>query len=60
VGLGFGRLDIRSILSALVRVGFGYQAGLEYELETADPVPGVAQSFGYMRGVLAALAPTPS
>ena len=60
VGLGFGRLDIRAIIAALVKVGFSHQAGLEFELETADPVPGVAQSFGYMRGVLAALAPTPS
>jgi inosose dehydratase len=59
-GLGFGRLDIRSIMAALIRVGFPYQVGLEYELDTPDPVPGIAQSFGYMRGMLAALgAATP-
>jgi sugar phosphate isomerase/epimerase len=59
-GLGFGRLDIRSIMAALLQVHFQYQVGLEYELESPDPVPGIAQSFGYMRGMLAALAPAPS
>jgi len=55
VGLGFGRLDIRSIMAALVQVGFRAQAGLEDEMESADPIPGIAQSFGYMRGIMAAL-----
>ncbi len=57
VGMGFGRLDERGIMAALLKVGFRGQAGLEYELETPDPVPGIAQSLGYMRGMLAALAP---
>jgi sugar phosphate isomerase/epimerase len=60
VGMGFGRLDIRSIMAALLQVRYPYQAGLEDELASADPVPGIAQSYGYMRGMLAALAPTPS
>jgi sugar phosphate isomerase/epimerase len=55
VGLGFGRLDIRAIMAALVEAGFRGQAGLEYEVEVQDPVPGIAQSFGYMRGIMAAL-----
>jgi sugar phosphate isomerase/epimerase len=59
-GLGFGRLDIRGIIAALVRVGFTGQAGLEDERDVADPIPGVAQSVGYMRGVLAATALNPS
>ena len=52
VGLGFGKLDIKSIMRALAQVRFSYQAGLEDEMETADPIPGIAQSFGYMRGVV--------
>jgi sugar phosphate isomerase/epimerase len=55
VGLGFGRLDVRSMMAALIKVGFRYQVGLEDEVKTDDPIPGVAQSLGYMRGVLAAL-----
>jgi inosose dehydratase len=57
VGLGFGRLDIRSIMKALLEIRFRGQVGLEDEVESADAVPGIAQSFGYMRGMLAALAP---
>jgi sugar phosphate isomerase/epimerase len=57
VGMGFGHLDIRAIMAALLKVRFKGQAGLEYELEATDPVPGIAQSYGYMRGMLAALAP---
>lgn len=60
VGLGLGRLDIRGIIAALVQVGFRDQAGLEDELDNADPVPEVAQSYGYMRGVLAATPQIPS
>ena len=57
VGLGFGRLDLRSVLSALIQVGYPGQVGLEYEVETPDPIPGIAQSFGFLRGMVAALAP---
>jgi sugar phosphate isomerase/epimerase len=57
VGLGFGRLDIRAIMAALLEIRFKGQVGLEYEIESEDPVPGMAQSYGYMRGMLAALAP---
>jgi sugar phosphate isomerase/epimerase len=57
VGLGFGRLDIRGIIAALLEVGYRYQVGLEDELESADPIPGIAQSLGYMRGMLASLSP---
>lgn len=57
VGLGFGRLDLRSIMAALLEIHFQYQVGLEDEVDSTDPIPGIAQSFGYMRGMLAALAP---
>jgi len=57
VEMGFGRLDIRSIMAALIQINFQFQVGLEDEVAAADPVPGAAQSFGYMRGLLAALPP---
>jgi sugar phosphate isomerase/epimerase len=60
VGLGFGRLDQRGIMTALLKARYPYQAGLEDEVDSPDPVPGIAQSFGYMRGMLAALDPTPA
>jgi inosose dehydratase len=58
--LGFGRLDIPAILAALAQVGYSRQVGLEDEVESADPIPGVAQSFGYMRGARDALSWKPS
>jgi inosose dehydratase len=55
VELGYGRLEIRNIVAALIQIRFPFQVGLEDEVATKDPVPGVSQSFGYMRGVLAGL-----
>jgi sugar phosphate isomerase/epimerase len=55
VGLGFGRIDIRGILAALLDIGYPYQVGLEDEVESPDPIPGMAQSFGYLRGTADAL-----
>ena len=57
VVVGKGILDIRGIMAALLKINFGGQVGLEYEVDTPDPVPGIAQSFGYMRGVLDSLSP---
>ncbi|HEY4990379.1 MAG TPA: sugar phosphate isomerase/epimerase [Opitutaceae bacterium] len=57
VGLGFGRLDIRALFAALLEIRYPYQVGLEDEVESPDTIPGIAQSFGYMRGMLSALAP---
>ena len=53
--MGLGRLDLRAIMSALQQIQFKDQVGLEYEVESADPVPGVARSFGYMCGMRDAL-----
>jgi sugar phosphate isomerase/epimerase len=55
--MGKGRLDIRSIMAALLQVQYPYQVGLEFEVDSPNPVPGVAQSYGYMRGMLDALSP---
>lgn len=55
VGMGYGRLDARSMMAALIKVGFKYQVGLEEEVKADDPIPGVAQSYGYMRGIVAGL-----
>ena len=56
VGLGFGKLDLRSVLAALLEIDFKYQVALEDEVEWADPATGLAQSFGYLRGMVAALS----
>ena len=50
VVLGHGRLDLRSVMAALLEIRYPYQVGLEDEVSSDDPLPGIAQSFGYMRG----------
>jgi inosose dehydratase len=53
--VGLGVIDIVGVLKALVEVRYAFHVGLEYEEKENDPMPGVIESFGYMRGVLAAI-----
>jgi sugar phosphate isomerase/epimerase len=53
--VGLGVIDIVGVLKALVEQHYAYHVGLEYEAKENDPMPGVLESFGYMRGVLAAI-----
>jgi inosose dehydratase len=55
IEVGRGVLDIRGILRALRDVQFSGHVGLEHEKDMNDPLPGVAESIGYIRGTLAAL-----
>ncbi len=52
VPVGRGVMPIIGILRELVRSNYKGEVQLEYEVEAKDPVPGMAESFGYMRGVL--------
>jgi sugar phosphate isomerase/epimerase len=52
VEIGRGVVDIPNLLRALVRFGFGGKISLEYEKDEKDPLPGAAESVGYLRGVL--------
>ena len=52
VPVGTGVMPIIGILRELVRSNYKGEVQLEYEVEAKDPVPGMAESFGYMRGVL--------
>jgi sugar phosphate isomerase/epimerase len=52
---GRGILDCRSIMAALIKVKFDGHAGFEYEKDAKDPVPGLAETVGYHRGLLATL-----
>jgi sugar phosphate isomerase/epimerase len=55
VEMGRGKLDLRAILAALIAVGYGQNVWLEYEKDPNDPVPGLAESIGYVRGILAGM-----
>ena len=54
--IGHGYLDLKAILAALVEVQYQHWADFEYEEHVPDQVPGLAESVGYVRGLLAGLA----
>jgi len=56
VEIGRGVIDIPKLLRTLTRLGFKGTLALEYEKDAKDPLPGSAESIGYLRGVIAALA----
>lgn len=56
VEVGAGRLDIRGVLRALLDIKYKGVVTFEYEKVAANPVTGLAESVGYVRGMLAALA----
>ncbi len=51
--VGRGVIDIVAVLKALVQIKFPYHVALEYEEKADAPLPGMVESFGYIRGVLA-------
>lgn len=55
VAVGAGILPIPAIFKALIAVKYQGNVDLEYEINGSDPMPGVIESFAYMRGVLAGM-----
>ena len=55
VELGRGVLDLRGILQALLDIKYAGLVGLEFEKNLGDPVPGMAESIGYLKGVLSGM-----
>lgn len=54
--VGTGRLNIRGVLSALKQINYPGVVAFEYEKVASNPVTGLAESIGYVRGMLAAMA----
>jgi inosose dehydratase len=54
--IGHGLLDFPSIIAALLAVKYQGRAEFEYEKKEDDRVPGLAESVGYVRGLLATSA----
>ncbi len=52
VSVGMGKMPIREIFEALIAIKYKGFVDLEYEVHGDDPMPGVTESFAYMRGVL--------
>ena len=55
--VGEGKIPIPELFSQLRAIRYGGYVNLEYEIDENDPLPGMKQSFAYMRGVLAGMTP---
>jgi len=55
VAVGAGIMPVKGIFKALIATKYQGFVDLEYEIKPDDPMPGVIESFAYMRGVLAGM-----
>jgi inosose dehydratase len=55
VEIGRGVMDIPKILKTLLKINYQGVTSFEFEKDADDPLPGVAESVGYVRGVLSVL-----
>jgi sugar phosphate isomerase/epimerase len=53
--VGEGAMPIPEIFAQLQKMKYTGYVNLEYEIDENDPLPGMKQSFAYLRGVLAGL-----
>lgn len=50
--MGRGVLDIPGVLKALTEINYKGVLGMEFEKDSDDPLVGLAESYGYARGVM--------
>jgi inosose dehydratase len=55
VEVGRGVIDIPAVMKSLLKMKYAGIVAFEYEKDADDPLPGLAESVGYTRGVMAAL-----
>ena len=55
VEAGRGVLDLKSILQSVLKIRYPYLFSIEYEKDADDPVPGLAETVGYTKALLAGL-----
>jgi inosose dehydratase len=51
IELGRGVLDIPALVKALIKARYAGYCSIEHEMDMNDPLPGIAESAGYFRGV---------
>jgi inosose dehydratase len=53
---GRGIIDFKGLVETLKKVNYRGNCSIEYEKDMTDPLPGLAESVGYFRGVIAGCA----
>lgn len=49
--VGEGKMPVAAIFRQLMAMNYQGYVNLEYEIDASNPLPGMKQSFAYMRGV---------
>jgi hypothetical protein len=52
IACGRGVIDLPLLVRTLVQIGYSGIASFEYEAQPDDPLPGLAESVGYINGVM--------
>lgn len=55
VEIGRGVINIPSLLKTLIHIDYKGCAALEFEKDSKDPLPGAAESVGFIKGVLSVI-----
>jgi sugar phosphate isomerase/epimerase len=55
IEMGRGVINIPKFIRTLIKINYAGITSFEYEKDAKDPLPGVAESVGYIRGVLATI-----
>jgi sugar phosphate isomerase/epimerase len=53
IEIGRGAIDFSAVIESLRKVKFQGVCSIEFEKDMSDPLPGMAESVGYFKGVLA-------
>ncbi len=53
IEMGRGIINIPKVVAALRKIKYSGKCSLEFEKDMKDPLPGIAESIGYWKGVLA-------
>lgn len=53
---GRGIIDFQALVKALTQVHYSGKCSIEYEKDMKDPLPGIAESVGFFKGVIAGCA----
>jgi sugar phosphate isomerase/epimerase len=53
VEMGRGIIDIPKVIETLRKIKYSGKCSLEFEKDMSDPLPGIAESIGYLKGVMA-------
>ena len=53
---GRGVIDLKAILRAALKIRYQYLMSFEYEKDADDPLPGLSETVGYVRGLLVGMS----